>query len=125
MQAAHARCEMAARGARQATRMTTPRCAAHNSHIDGTLGGGQTSVLEGADGVVHEHMDVAAMPQRVAMHTHHVSITFSHLHATCNHYMLHATHIGDVPCWCVRAQIDFFCEPEQPHYPGITSRLEL
>ena len=88
-------------------------------------GGVQSSAFEGTCGAIHKHMHVAAMPQRIAMVACGMPITFSHLHATCNHYMLHAIHIGDVPCWCVRAQIDFFCEPEQPHYPGITTRLEL
>ena len=70
-------------------------------------GGMKISAFGGTYVAAHECMHVAAMLWLVAMKVHHISITFSHLHATCNHCMSHAIHIANMLCVCVRAQNDF------------------
>ena len=72
-----------------------------------TWGGVKISAFGGTYVAMHECMHVAAMPWLIAMNVHYISITFSHLHATCNHCMSHAIHIANMLCVCVRAQNDF------------------
>ena len=87
-------------------------------------GGVKISAFGGTYVAAHECMHVAAMLWLVAMKVHRISITFSHLHATCSHCMSHAMHIGDMLCLCVKAQNDFYCWPEPPWHPNNVIRLE-